>query len=206
MKTSVESIHEYLKQWSGHPFDACLSIAEKMDNESEEQWKILQETLKWISFGNTEAALEETTNDEIEWYSFHYQGYLDELVEVLMASNPSQDDFYKILYNKVFESDILLKDIKSKAMYLYILYARIKQLPYYQTSNCLIMSNEDYKKTVQNITPQINMAFHIQSRKFDSKTERVSQYYEIASTLKNRDDQIVFWTIVLEIEKKKNET
>lgn len=203
MKTTYDEIQNIIQTWEGHPYDACMEIIQKIKNGSIEPWRGIKETLSNpIRIGNNDADLYNLPKDDLNRYIYRYQDYIIKLVEALAMKDYEEDTFYKELYTHVFDSDIIPEDEIFQALYLYLLSDRIKLVPYYQTKDALILKEEEYKDVFETIRPQLNMAFHMCSRKFDTKSETASQYWEIASTLLKREEQIVFWAVVMEMEKK----
>lgn len=204
MKKYIEEIQKIIQEWEGHPYDACAEIIKFIADGNTESWLLIKEVLSTpIDIGNDEAKLEGIDQDDFNRYIYRYQDYLISLVETLSMKDAEQDDFYKELYDCVFRSSIIPEDQCHQAIYLFVLSKRVKLLPYYQTTNILRMKEEKYKETIDSIRAQLLMAFHMCARKFDTKTETTSQYWEIANQLSNRDEQIVFWSFVMQMEKDK---
>ena len=202
MSTVYSDIQNIIQTWEGHPYDACMEIVKLLADVNNEPWQGIKTILSIpIRIGNNKADLNCITQDDLERYTYRYQNYISKLVEALAMKDDNEDIFYAELYKYVFESDIIPEDLAHQALYLYLLSDRIKLVPYYQTNNALNLKEDEYKDIFDTIRPQINMAFHMSARKFDTKSEKTSQYWEIASTLSKREEQIVFWSVVMDMEK-----
>ena len=174
MSTVYSDIQNIIQTWEGHPYDACMEIVKLLADVNNEPWQGIKTILSIpIRIGNNKADLNCITQDDLERYTYRYQNYISKLVEALAMKDDNEDIFY----------------------------AEIKLVPYYQTNNALNLKEDEYKDIFDTIRPQINMAFHMSARKFDTKSEKTSQYWEIASTLSKREEQIVFWSVVMDMEK-----
>ena len=204
MNSLLNEIQKIVNTWKGHPFDACLEIIQKIsEDKTIEPWVVIKEVLSNpVRIGNNEADIEGIEKDTFHCFIYRYQEYLTNLLETLSMKDDEQDVFYKEMYSHVFESSIIPEDQYHQAMYLYLLSDRIKFVPYYPTINSLKLKEEVYREIFESIGPQLSMAFHMCARKFDTKSETASQYWEIASSLKTREEQIVFWSVVIDMEKK----
>ena len=59
------------------------------------------------------------------------------------------------------------------------------------------MPDNQYKEAVERLEKSLTKAIHMYFRPFQSKTEQASQLWKIASEIESTDDQIVFWSVIL---------
>lgn len=128
-----------------------------------------------------------------------YFALLKVYVRTLVRENLEETEFYKRIYEVIFESNIFPQDEKTKAILLYLLSEKIPGIPYFQAVNLLEMTGEEYKRAVQRLRPQIEKAMDVMNRGFESRTEEASQIYEIILDIENREDKIVFLSVFINI-------
>ena len=209
MAGTLEYIYDQIEAWDGHPFDLMLELIQDLSYTQSLTEDFLEYILNYPKpMGNSEVKPKSITIDDLALYSYRYNSFLFEMVNALTRENPSKEVFYKQLKKNIFDSDFLPEDTIHQAFYLMVLVEQVNLLPYYEAENLLELEDEQYRDLIREIRPQIHKALHMNSRLFDTKTNKASQYWEIASTLKTREQQIVYWSVVLDIEKpeKKEET
>jgi hypothetical protein len=124
-----------------------------------------------------------------------------DIVKKLAGNNDTPDVFYSKLWNEIFVSSALPHGSEQHAVILKMLNEDIALLPYYQAINLHSMENEEYKKVVDKIRPQILEAIHMLNRNFEQKTERTSQMFRIANTL-SQEDAYVYWAAIIDMMEK----
>lgn len=120
-------------------------------------------------------------------------------VRTLARENLEETEFYKRLYEMVFESGLFPQKETIRGVLLYLLAEKIPEIPYFHATNLLKMTSEDYKEAVQRLRPYIDRAICVLNRHFKSRTEESSQIFEIISSLENREDKIVFLSVFINI-------
>ena len=205
MNSSIEKVRLMMETWEDHPYDACKIIFDMISDEQiDEPWIIIKEVLSNPkAIGNKKAEPKEISRDELNRLSYRYRDYLTKLVEMLSMKDVEEDAFYQELYTLVFDSDIIPENRENRAFYLCELIYNVKLIPYYRTEDLVKFKDEEFKSLYDSLALQLDRAYHMCYRKFDTKSERVSQYWRLASELKTREEQIVFLTVVIEMEKDK---
>ena len=198
MSTLTKRIHSIMESWNGHPFDLFMEISILLETYKDPLGPIIKEIITYPNpVGNPEAPLQNIDDDIFQRLSFYYYGFLAETAATLMINNPDEDQYYLLLSQAIFDANTLPQDPLSRAFYLFVLKNKIALLPYYPAINPLELSTDEFRDTISQIVPSIRKAEHFFRRKFAQKSEKVSQFWEIASTLKSREEQIVFWSVVL---------
>lgn len=195
---SKSIIHTFLNKWDNHPFDSILSIVNSITDWGMDPWAVIKEILIYPSqFGNESRPLIGVSTDELEKLISYYQRYLLDLLHILAIDNPPEDTFYQKLYQQLFESNLLNNNPVIQSVCIFILYHNILLVPYHQLLNPLKLDTLTFNTILKRIGPQIRLSHYVRARLYDTKTEETSQYWEIANTLKTREEQVVFWYTVL---------
>ncbi|MBR5233111.1 MAG: hypothetical protein IKW03_02770 [Clostridia bacterium] len=204
MKT-IEKLQRMLETASGNPLDIHLVLYRDFISQSETPEQVLRVILEYSSeIGNSEDDSPTLiTEDEAFEYYFEYFELVNATLKTIIDKNLSVEDFYKKLYTNVFKLDLLPQDEKGQAVLLYLLSSKkIQGLPYYQATDLLEMDEELYKEIINRIEDKISLGVYMLDRKFKSKTEEISQLWKLASKLESREEQIVFWSVIIGIIRK----
>lgn len=208
-----EQISRLLETSSGNPLDIHYTLYTEFLIKSENPDKLLRLILEYpetIGSADDDAPTCMSERDVAE-YLFVYFDLITAITKNIVDQNLSVDDFYKKLYNNLFVLDILPHQNKDQAILLYTLTSKkIFGIPYYCAENLLIMSDDQYNSIIDSIEDKISLAVYMLNRKFKSKTEEVSQLWNIASSLQTKEEQVVFWAVIINIirrhERKFNDT
>lgn len=113
--------------------------------------------------------------------------------------NCGKEEFYKELYTVVFCSDsaILPQSKEEKVIALKILSERAVAVPYYQIDKVEKFSEDEFKKILEKVRPQLQEAFYMLQKQFPMMPEMVSQLLRIADDISDTRERIGFWTIVM---------
>ncbi len=208
-----EQLYRLLETSSGNPLDIHYTLYTEFLAKSETPDEILKIILEYSEdIGNVDDDAPTCILErEVAEYSFVHLDLINAITQNIIDQNLSVEEFYKKLYNNLFVLDILPHGDKDQAILLYILTSqKIRGLPYYCAEDLLMMSDDEYKNIVDSIEEKISLAFYMLNRRFKSKTEEVSQLWNIASSLQSREEQIVFWAVIISIirrfERKSNES
>ena len=134
---------------------------------------------------------------DVEAFKSAYLELLQVYTNSLIKKNLPEDEFYKQLYNTLFVYDIFPKDKKTLAIIICLLVEEIMIVPYFQATDLLIMSDEDYKKHVNELEPEIFKTISIFKRQFSTRTEESSQLYKVLLSLNEEEDKIVYLSILI---------
>lgn len=126
---------------------------------------------------------------------------LKNIVRQIARCNDAPDVFYSKLWNEIFVSSTLPHGNEQHAVILKLLNEKVPLLPYYQAINLCCMEDEEYKKAVDRIRPQIIETIHMLNRHFEQKTERASQMCRIVNVL-SQEDACVYWAAIINLVEK----
>lgn len=191
----------FLENAQGHPLDIYTHIFQENVDAGQEPQKVLQDILQnsFIEVGSDEAPADIMSDAAAQKIKKLYYNLLHEIVRVLAAGNPTVEDFYSQLYQKVFESGLFPENRQVKAVLIQMLANEIPELPYYQADNLLEMTNEEYRKGIDRVKPSLYEAIHMLNRHFESRTKEASQLCRIASELADEADRVIYWSIVIDL-------
>lgn len=128
-----------------------------------------------------------------------YHRLVMEISHLLSLGNPSADDYYSELYYSIFESKLIPADDSIRGVILEMISQHLPEIPYVQLSNPLYMSEEEYQHYSELLTEQKSEVLYILRRNLNTKTEILSQIYDISERLPDRTQRIVFWTNVIDL-------
>lgn len=192
---------DILENAPGNKYDVYYVLCNECISNSQEPYKTLMEVLKYSKSIGADDGSEPAniSTEEIKNAEQKYIDLLNEIVQVIVQDNPTEEEFYKKLYENVFISQLLPQNSKSKAILTKILAEDVMLIPYYQAENLLQMSNEEYRDYLERIKPNVLKALHMLNRNFETLTEIASQLYNILDDIEIREDKIVFISAVLAV-------
>ena len=201
----IEKLHRMLETTSGNPLDIHFILYKDFISQSETPEQILKLILEYPNeIGNSDDNSPTLiSEDEVLEYQFDYFDLVRVTLKSIIDKNLSVEEFYKKLYTNVFKLDLLPQDEKGQAILLYLLSSKkFLGLPYYQATGLLEMDEEHYGQIIEKIEDKISLGVYMLNRNFKSKTEEISQLWNLASQLESREEQIVFWAIIIGIIRK----
>lgn len=139
------------------------------------------------------------SKEKKEELKYVYYGMIRTTTHVLALKNMSEDEFYRKLYETVFNTDIIPDDNNTRGFILEMIAQHIPDVPYKKFENLLSMSDEEYIEYLDMLEEQKNKVIYILKRDLNTKTEIMSQIYDISEQLPDRIQRIVFWTIVMDL-------
>ena len=116
----------------------------------------------------------------------------------ILRENLEEEAFYQKLYRAVFKSEVFPSDKITSAILLKMMADGAKELPYFQLTDLLDISNEEFRTIIDEIRPQLNRSITLLNRHLDTATMESSQLWKIASEL-DREKQIVYWAVIIGI-------
>ena len=198
----MEQIRTLLTTWKDNYFDAYFIICEQYLKQAELPAKVICESLQFEGKSdNRDVDFKNITKEEFGSIARTYASLINDLIVLWESKNPTEEQFYDKIYNTIFNSDLFPSDSKSQAVFLVLLTETYPAIPYYRAEEVLIMPEDEYKTAVKRLEPWLTRTLHMYFRPFPSKTERVSQLYRIASEIESKEDQIVYWSVVLNLKK-----
>lgn len=195
-------IREIMDTAQGNPLDIYAALYREYllpsHNPSAVLREILQASTRQVGSGDDDAP--QLMDAEQEWTTKRDCFLLLKgIIRLLVRSNPSVDEFYQSLYQRVFVSDLFPGDEPTKIVLLRLLAEDFPEIPYFQAVAPLPMSDEDYQAAVDRVDYQTTQALHMLNRNFDSRTVEASQLCRLAAEIQDPQDQIVYWAVVISI-------
>ncbi len=198
----IEKIDEILENAKGNPLDIYATLYQEYLLGSEKPSAVLQQILQFCAHpvGSEDDDSPEIMSNEQEWaIKRNYYTLAREIVRMLAKNNLSVEKFYEKLYIQIFASELFPDNAHVKIVLLKLLAEELPILPYFQASELLSMTNEDYQDAVNRVDAQVTQALHMLNRNFDSRTEEASQLCRIADEILNKEDQVVYWSMLVSI-------
>ena len=199
---NTNSVLKILEEAQGNSTDIYLTLFREYVKTSDTPWQVVRSIIEYQNqVGTDDGSPSQIDSTEYQKTIRLYLNLLHETVRVIAQKNMSEDDFYICLYRNVFDSDLFPKDDIVHAVLLKVLSTKkmIPELPYIQMQNLLKMSDETFREITAEVAPQINKAVYVLNRHLGSKTEETSQLWEIAKTLEDRNQQIVYWAMIISL-------
>lgn len=200
MNTNAEKIKKILSTATGNTTDIYYTIYEKFFLNCKCPWKELQAVVEHCENVGIEDNNPQKINRERRQNLIRiYGNVLREIVHVLVNENLDLDAFYKKLYTVIFKSGIFPQDSEVQVVLLELMARNLRDLPYYQILDPLVMTNEDFGKAVNEMLPQVRRGMSVISRGLNSNTEIISQLWNIAKQLETDKEKIIFLSAIVGI-------
>lgn len=197
-KTIENRLVTFLREASGNAVDIFYDIYNEFLKESSAPHTLLPIIFEFESTIGTDDVECAKVLPEIRENVEAQLLAVKDIVRKLAGNNDTPDVFYSKLWNEIFVSSALPHGSEQHAVLLKMLNEDVALLPYYQAIDLHSMGNEEYKKVVEKIRPQILEVIHMLNRNFEQKTERTSQMFRIASIL-SQEDAYVYWAAIIDI-------
>lgn len=197
----TDQLIRLLETSSGNPLDIHFTLYKDFLSKSENPEKLLQIILEYTDeIGNSNDDSPTLISEkEVSDFLFVYFDLISAITRNIVVQNLSVEDFYKKLYANIFVSDILPHHEKDQAILLYTLNEKIPGIPYHHAEDLVKMDDEQYNQIIDSIEEQLSLAVYMLNRRFRSKTEETSQLWKIAASLESKEQQIVFWAVIINI-------
>lgn len=206
MKAKVNNI---LMTAKGNKYDVYYTLCDEYITENDEPYVVLKQILEFSDKIGVDDDSEPSNISltEIKGIEEKYTSLIVEISEVLAEENLEEDEYYKKLYDAIFLSNFLPRTKKTQATFLKILCENVRVVPYYQATNLVKLSNDEFATTFEKLKPHIIKAMHMLNRNFDTMTEVTSQIYQIEKSITDEQEKIVFLSFVFGflIRKRNNE-
>lgn len=198
----IAKVDEILENAKGNPLDVYATLYREYILGSRNPSVVLQNILQFYAHpvgSEDDDSPEIMSNEQERKIKRNYYRLAREIVWVLAMENLPVEEFYEKLYVQIFSSELFPDDEYVKIVLLKFLAEEIPILPYFQASNILSMTNENYQAALERVNDQVIQALHMLNRNFDSRTEEASQLCRLAGEISSKDDRIVYWSIVVSI-------
>lgn len=198
MRELLDAIQSLLSTWEGNYYDAYFKICKEYLKKASSPAEIIRALLQFEKKSNNQEIIyENITKEAFGKIVQLYKPLIKDLIRLWEIENPTEDQFYFKVYTTIFSSPLFPDDARSQAVFLSILSDAFPDIPYYRAENVLLMPDNQYKEAVERLEKSLTKAIHMYFRPFQSKTEQASQLWKIASEIESTDDQIVFWSVIL---------
>lgn len=108
-------------------------------------------------------------DNEAKQLEQRYGTTVDSMLEAVIAENPSEDVFYKRMWDLVNNPFFGSRKARTFALYYLLIDRRI---PYFRVAEGLKMSNDDFKSRMRELRGKCARVRFILSREFEQKTEQ----------------------------------
>lgn len=191
MEEKMNKYIDILKTWNGELENLCFELYQMLIKENDEDrlhyFQMICEKIEDIDSDESLEIASYFEEGEIEQLKGIYGKYIDEVINAVRKKIDRQklsvSDFYKTLWNTVF-NDSMLTNEKEKAFGLLWIIAD-NGIPYYEIGTPISMENEDYKKIVDENKLSLERISYILSIPFEQRTEPSSL---ILQELNEKDD------------------
>lgn len=196
-KASEEAV-ERLSKYSGQTIDICTDLY-KLIIETEPDVRI--QVFKTIceNFGRIESddSLEipcgECSVSLLNHLTKTYGSLVDELLDSTLKKSIdlkyTEDEFYKVVWDKVVNNSIFEDDsLRIFSMYYILIDPRI---PYYSINKGVYMEDSEYSLIFESLRKSINKLNFILSFNFEQKTQEASNLLDLILEQKNYKTQVV---------------
>ena len=197
--TIHEKLVKTMQEAKGNKSDVFLTLYREYLNPSNVPWEILRTIIEYDeqigSDDETPAFFENNQINEIQnkcWPLLH------ETIQIIIRENMDDEAFYQKLYRAVFRSELFPSDEKSSAILLKMIADGAQELPYFQLTNTLEISSDEFRRIIDDIRPQLKRSIALLNRHLEMATMESSQLWNIASEL-DREKQIVYWAAIIGI-------
>lgn len=179
--------------------NACAyiySIIEKTSDNSQQLFEYFLSTADKID-GNGRVTIDACyTNEDRKALEKKYGKLTDQILEVLLASNPDEHDFYVQLWSNI-SSTPLYSDRDSKIFALYYIWIDAR-IPYFKMESGLQMDNSEFAQRTENLRDIIGKArFILRTNYFSQRTARASELLALIDSVKDKKDQSILMAHVL---------
>ena len=159
MKAKVNNI---LMTAKGNKYDVYYTLCDEYITENDEPYVVLKQILEFSDKIGVDDDSEPSNISltEIKGIEEKYTSLIVEISEVLAEENLEEDEYYKKLYDAIFLSNFLPRTKKTQATFLKILCENVRVVPYYQATNLVKLSNDEFATTFEKLKPHIIKAMH----------------------------------------------
>lgn len=196
-----ESLISTLDNASANQTDIYYRLYEDYFENGDEPEEALQIIIEYArKIGDAEDNNPQKINRQEEnRISSMYGGIIYGIVDRITEMNPTKENFYKKLYEALFKSDneLLPQSKDEKVIALKILSESVLAIPYYQIIETERISKEEFIEGVNNLQSSLREANYMLNRQFSTTPEEGAQIVRIADSIKDKRQQIIFWTVVI---------
>lgn len=197
MPNAREQILEVAKAHSETVWDICTEVWKFILRQKKDVRKeYFYDFLSQISFDDVvDENHQQLLSDASAYLDKDIIDLVNRILENLIQQRVSDEVFYNNLWDKICDTT-LLPDCSAQISFLMVLWLD-PRIPYYQLGEGCIMDDEEYKKVIERIWPDLQKAFFVLFAPLPQKTQRASLLMELADGLQNEQEKIVFWADII---------
>lgn len=197
--TDYESkLKELLEHAKGKKKDVAAKVYEII-LESDDQVELFEWFLKNVGDINSTQECEiepQISEEDFKKLSQSCNTMVAGLLENLLSENLPEEEFYKSLWERVFQSDTILQKKEQKIYALFRIW-NDPRIPYFEMESGLKMDNDIFKHIVESKKQEIKKARFILNSVFEQRTEYSSLLLKLLDEECQNEERAVVLAIIL---------
>lgn len=142
------------------------------------------------------------TADQLQKYENMYSEMIEGLLNKLVKSHVSKDQFYEQIWKGIIEEDIIVEERDAKIFALAKLWSD-PRIPYFSVNVGMKMSNEEFAQIINDKKELFQEATFVLGCKFEQRTESSSLLLDIINRCTNEKEKIVVMAHILDMVERK---
>ena len=196
--SEIKAELQKIKPGSENPiYNVCKEIWEFIQKHpKEQQGSYFSAFLSDIYFDTFLIELSHSSSDELKCeLPKDIPQLANRIIDNLVQKRLPEEDFYHALYEKMLDSSFL-PDLNAQVSFLTSLWIS-PRIPYYQVEQGCTMDDDQFASINQRIEPYLRKAFFILSINIKQRTQRASLLMQLADQIKNEEERVVFWAVIM---------
>lgn len=182
-----------------------MAVEEWRDNNNTRECSEVTDLLRHLDSSMTmessnESQMELISDQEIANFNIKYRALIESIINALTQEGLSVKTYYNRLFNALLKVCEGKKSIE-KGICLYDVIWD-KRCPYYEIEKGLILSEEDFRKTVNAVEPQLKKMTFILNLSYSQRTEEASRLLSVMNELDSTQAKSVFLAQLLNVSRK----
>lgn len=120
---------------------------------------------------------------------------VDNLISKQIEKRVSEENFYTELWKRLWD-DVVLPNDEDRIAFFQILWMDTR-IPYFEIGEGSIIQEDNFQKVIKKITPVIQKGEFIMNANLRRKTQWSSLLMELANSLEDETEQVVFWAVLI---------
>lgn len=120
---------------------------------------------------------------------------VDSLISKQIEKRVSEENFYAELWKRLWD-DIVLPSDEDRVAFFQILWMDTR-VPYFEIGEGQIIGEDNFRKVAERITPALQKGEFIMNANLRYKTQWAGLLLELAKSLEDETEQVVFWAILI---------
>ena len=120
---------------------------------------------------------------------------VDNLISKQIEKRVSEEKFYSELWKRLWD-DVVLPNDEDRIAFFQILWMD-PRIPYFEIGEGSIIQDDDFQKVIKKITPVVQKGMFIMNANLRRKTQWSSLLVELANSLEDETERIVFWAVLI---------